>query len=76
MGFKGSFIFFTTKDTKEHVGFFNNLAHCGVLIHHALDAVFEMDDIEVDQIAKTQTGYFEIGQKLRLVERGNCIYRF
>ena len=54
------FIFFTTKDTKEHEGFFNGPEHRGVLIHHALDAVLEMDDIEVDQIAQSHASDFEI----------------
>ena len=41
-----------------------------------LDAVFEQDDLEIDQQTKTQTGGFQIGNQLHLMNRAEIVRAF
>jgi hypothetical protein len=63
----------TTGDTDEH----RNFLHLPVFaVHHALDAIAQVKDVEVNQQADAHAAEAHIGEKLSLVDRMNGIDRF
>jgi hypothetical protein len=47
-----------------------------LLQNNAFDAVFQAGDVEIDQISQADVGKFEVGEKLRLVERDHLFHGF
>ena len=66
--------FFTTEGTEGHRGGPDSLEARGS-VHFAANSVFESTHVEVDQQPDFAPAQFEVGDQLRVMNRGQLIHR-